>query len=83
MDFPIYDTYICKEGIFINLEYNNKNIIFYLDDINQYKINKLFFFKKKKYFEKELKLFIKIGKELYFEIRNIENKESGLYNYFK
>ena len=83
-DFILYKVLICKEGIFIWNEKNEKIIIYYLyylnqETLNENKFSKVFMFKTMADFYKELNIIEKLGRKEYFKTRNIQNK-NGYYN---
>ena len=83
-EFKIYDVLIGKNGIFIlnNESQKDKFIVYYLHDINSNDCNfdKIFLFKKKSEFEKEIEQIKQQGRENYFNSRNIINDKTGYYN---
>ena len=81
-NFNLYNLLIGKEGVFIwDLNKQKDYISIYF--LNEYssEINKVYLFKKEEEFLNELKNNI-MGKEMkdYFFLRNIKNKDEGLFN---
>ena len=80
-----YNLLISKVGIFIwDENKKDKFIVYYLyslipDELNENKFNKVFIFKTKEDFMKELDEIKALGRYQYFKSRNVQNK-NGFYN---
>ena len=82
-DFILYKVLITKEGIFIWNDKIEKIIVYYLflnkDKFNENKFSKVFIFKTKEIFFKEVNNIKKSGRIEYFKSRNFQIK-NGYYN---
>ena len=79
-NFKLYKIIIGKEGIFILNSEIKEHYLYYLQKLEERKIEQIFIFKDKSFLDKELKLFIKSGRNDYFLLRNIRVGESGHFN---
>ena len=83
-EFKLYKVLIGESGIFILNEEMHKDryIVYYIYDMdfNDCKIDKIFIFKKKAEFKKEIELLNNKGRDYYFNSRNIINDKTGYYN---